>query len=81
LGCFSLSTVTFEFGSKLSRVDASAFRNCSSLTAIWIPYYIQNVLRKRKFRRHLRILGPSALDGIRLVEGWDAIWDQLPERE
>jgi hypothetical protein len=33
----SLSSVTFESGSALTRIEANAFSNCSSLQSIWLP--------------------------------------------
>jgi hypothetical protein len=43
LQCESLSTVTFESGSKLSSIDKSAFQYCRSLSSICIPSSVEKV--------------------------------------
>jgi hypothetical protein len=42
-GCANLSTVTFEPGSKLSRLKDEAFRGCSSLSSICLPSSVQSI--------------------------------------
>jgi hypothetical protein len=41
--CKSLSTVTFESGSKLISIDQKAFEDCSSLRSISIPPSVQTL--------------------------------------
>jgi hypothetical protein len=41
--CRSLSTVTFESGSKLCSIEASAFADCSSLSSICIPSSVERL--------------------------------------
>lgn len=41
--CRSLSAVTFERGSRLSRIAARAFSDCSSLSFIYIPSSVQRL--------------------------------------
>jgi hypothetical protein len=42
--CESLSTVTFESGSKLSSIEEFAFAYCSSLSSICIPSSLKTIL-------------------------------------
>jgi hypothetical protein len=44
--CKSLSTVTFEYGSRLSSIDESAFSGCSSLSSICIPSSVEKLGRQ-----------------------------------
>jgi hypothetical protein len=45
-GCKSLSTITFESGSKLSCIENDAFCNCSSLSSIGIPSSVEQICRE-----------------------------------
>jgi hypothetical protein len=42
-GCETLSTVTFETDSKLSRIEQYAFWHCSSLSSICIPSSVEMI--------------------------------------
>jgi hypothetical protein len=53
-GCESLSTVTFEPGSRLSCVEHPLFPVCPSLCAIHIPPSLQIILRQ--YQPLLRII-------------------------
>jgi hypothetical protein len=46
LDSWRLSTVTFEFGSSLSRIEESAFAICLELSSICIPSSVETVCRK-----------------------------------
>jgi hypothetical protein len=43
--CQGLSSVRFESGSKLARIESKAFANCSSLSSICIPSSIEVLSR------------------------------------
>jgi hypothetical protein len=57
-GCNSLSTITFESDSKLSWICLTAFSGCSSLSSIYIPSSLQQILRE--YRSLLKIIVPEA---------------------
>jgi hypothetical protein len=46
LGCEALSSVRFETGSKISRIDQFAFSDCSSLSSICLPDGHENALHE-----------------------------------
>jgi hypothetical protein len=46
LRCKALSSVTLETGSKLSRIEASAFSGCSSLSSNCIPASIEIICER-----------------------------------
>jgi hypothetical protein len=43
-GCRSLSTVTFESDSKLSRIEKRIFGGCQSLSSVYCPRSLHPVL-------------------------------------
>jgi hypothetical protein len=56
--CNSLSTVTFEPGSKLSHVEADVFKQRQAVVSICIPGALQHILCQ--YRRYLKISGPGS---------------------
>jgi hypothetical protein len=55
--CKSLSTITFECNSKLSCIERSAFRHCSSLSTIYAPASLQPILGE--YHRLLKLIVPA----------------------
>jgi hypothetical protein len=73
-GCKSLSTVTFECGSKLSSIAESAFPRCSSLSSICCPSSLQTILAK--YQALLKLPAAGLPEGDRVVGGADSVEDE-----
>jgi hypothetical protein len=71
--CNSLCSLTFESGSKLSRIEAKAFQGCSRLTSIVIPKSIEELRPRWALGSSLyRVIFESASSLQRMVEGGKA---------
>ena len=78
-GCSSLTAITFENGSQLRNIGASAFRECKLLTTINIPsaveiidnsaFYDCTKLTSVNFEKdsQLKTIGDSAFSGLKLM--------------